>query len=92
MYRLPWLPCFGHAAFELHVNIPWWSFALATSALIWWLTHRGIQISARVSALLGGLEVLIMLALGVTFLIHPGPGSTYRVPLDPSASPNHWGG
>jgi amino acid transporter len=77
---------------QFHVNIPWWSFALATSALIWALTHRGIQISARVSALLGGLEVLIMLALGITFLIHPGPGSTYFAPLNPAASPNHFGG
>ncbi len=77
---------------QFHVDIPWWSFALATSALIWWLTHRGIQISALVSALLGGAEVLIMLALGITFLIHPGQGSSYRAPLDPSASPNHWGG
>jgi amino acid transporter len=77
---------------QFHVNIPWWSFALATSALIWALTHRGIQISARVSALLGGLEVLIMLALGITFLIHPGPGSTYTAPLHPAASPNHFGG
>ena len=77
---------------QFHVNIPWWSFALATSALIWALTHRGIQLSARISALLGGLEVLIMLALAITFLIHPGPGSTYIAPLDPSASPHHFGG
>ncbi len=77
---------------QFHVNIPWWSIALATSALIWSLTHRGIQISARVTALLGGLEVLIMLALGITFLIHPGPGSTYTAPLTPSASPHHFRG
>jgi amino acid transporter len=77
---------------QFHVNIPWWSIALATSALIWSLTHRGIQISARVTALLGGLEVLIMLALGITFLIHPGPGSTYTAPLTPSASPHHFSG
>ena len=77
---------------QFHVNIPWWSFALATSALIWALTHHGIQLSARITALLGGLEVLIMLALGITFMIHPGPGSTYIAPLDPSASPHHFGG
>jgi amino acid transporter len=77
---------------QFHVNIPWWSLALATSALIWSLTHRGIQLSARVTALLGGLEVLIMLALAITFLIHPGPGSTYTAPLDPSASPHQFGG
>jgi amino acid transporter len=77
---------------QFHVNIAWWSFALATSALIWSLTHQGIQLSARITALLGGLEVFIMLSLGITFLIHPGPGSTYSAPLNPAASPHHFGG
>ena len=77
---------------QFHVNIPWWSLALATSAFIWLLTHHGIQLSARVTAFLGGFEVLIMVALGITFLIHPGRGSTYSAPLDPSASPHHFRG
>lgn len=77
---------------QFHVNIPWWSFTLATIALIWFLTHHGIQLSARITALLGGLELLIMLALGITFLIHPGPGSTYLAPLEPSSSTHHFSG
>src|SRR5580700_125812 len=77
---------------QFHVNIPWWIFVLAASALIWALTHRGIQLSARITALLGGLELLIMLLLAITFLIHPGPGSTYLAPLKPSSSPHHFGG
>jgi amino acid transporter len=74
------------------VHIPWWLIALATFALIWTLTHYGIQLSVRITLLLGGLELLIMLALAVTFLIRPGPGSTYLAPLDPSQSPHHFGG
>jgi amino acid transporter len=77
---------------EFHVNIPWWFFALGTAALIWSLTHHGIQLSARITALLGGLEVLIMLALGTTFLIHPGPGSSYLAPFARSASLGHFSG
>jgi amino acid transporter len=77
---------------QFHVHLPWWSIALATSALVWSLTHHGIQLSARITALLGGLEVLIMLALGVSFLIHPGPGSSYVAPLNPSAAPHQFGG
>ena len=77
---------------QFHVNIPWWSLALAASALIWALTHRGVQLSARITALLGGLELLIMLALGIAFLVHPGPGSAYLTPLKPSSSPHHFGG
>ena len=77
---------------QLSLNIPWWLIALATSALIWALTHHGIQLSARVTALLGAAELLIMLALSITFLIHPGPGSSYVAPLKPSSSPHHFGG
>jgi amino acid transporter len=63
-----------------------------TFAVIWTLTHRGIRISAHVTAILGGLELMIMLALAITFLIHPGPGSRYMAPFDPSLSPHHFGG
>jgi amino acid transporter len=77
-------------AFGAH--IPWWLISFAVFAVIWTLTHQGIQLSIRVTALLGGLELLIMLSLSVTFLIHPGPGSTYLAPLTPSSSPHHFGG
>jgi amino acid transporter len=77
---------------KFNVNIPWWLIVLATAGLIWALTHRGIQLSARITALLGGIELLIMLALAISFLIHPGAGSTYLAPLKPSSSPNHFGG
>ena len=68
------------------------ALALVTTAVIWALTHHGIQFSARITAILGGLELLIMLSLAITFLIHPGPGSTYLAPLNPSSSPHHFGG
>ncbi|MGA2599548.1 MAG: APC family permease [Bryobacteraceae bacterium] len=77
---------------QFHVSIPWWSLAVATTALIWVLTHHGVQLSARITALLGGLEMLIMFVLAIAFLIHPGHGSTYLAPLQPSSSPHHFGG
>ena len=77
---------------EFGLSIPWWIIATATTALIWGLTHRGIQLSVRISTILGALELVIMLALGITFLIHPGHGSSYLAPLKPASSPNHFGG
>ncbi len=77
---------------QFHITLPWWLLAVAATALIWALTHRGVQLSARITALLGGMELLIMLALALTFLAHPGPGSSYIAPLKPSLSPNHFGG
>ncbi len=77
---------------RFHANIAWWVVASATTMLIWALTHRGVQLSARITMLLGALELLIMLALAITFLVRPGPGSTYLAPLTPSSSPHHFGG
>jgi amino acid transporter len=79
-----------HASFG--ANIPWWLIAVATFAIIWFLTYQGIRLSMHVTALLGGFEMLIMLALAITFLAHPGPGSSYTAPLNPSHSPHHFGG
>jgi amino acid transporter len=77
---------------QFDVNIAWWLLALVTFAVIWMLTRHGIRLSMRITALLGGLELLIMLALAITFLVHPGPGSTYLAPLKPSSSPQHFEG
>src|ERR1700683_2166664 len=33
---------------QFHLHIPWWVLALAISALIWALTHHGVQPSARI--------------------------------------------
>ena len=74
------------------VNIPWWLIAVTTFGVIWLFTYYGIRLSMHTTAILGGLEMLIMLALAITFLVHPGPGSTYVAPLKPSLSPHHFGG
>ena len=68
----------------LGINIPWWLIAVATFALIWVFTYQGIRFSMHTTALLGGLEMLIMLALAITFLVHPAPGASYIAPLKPS--------
>src|SRR5579864_45532 len=74
------------------ISVPWWLLALATAMLVWALTYFGIRISAHATALLGCVEILIIFALGVTCLIHPGPDSSLTAPLDPSASPTGWTG
>src|SRR5580658_7809216 len=73
-------------------DVPWWIFALAAFAIVWGLTHYGIKLSMRTTALFGGIELLIMLALALTFLVHPGHGSHFSAPLNISNAPHHWGG
>ena len=72
--------------------MPWWLFAVATFTVIWFFTYYGVQFSMHTTALLGGAEMLIMLALAITFLRHPGPGSSYTAPLRPVLSPHHYQG
>jgi amino acid transporter len=74
------------------VNIPWWIFALITFGIVWVLTHFGIQLSMRTTAIFGGIEMLIMLALAFTFLASPGHGSHFSAPLLPHNAPNHYEG
>src|SRR3984957_10481067 len=73
-------------------DVPWWIFALAAFAIVWGLTHYGIKLSMRTTALFGGVELLIMLALALTFLVHPGHGSHFSAPLNINTSPHHFGG
>jgi len=74
------------------INIPWYILSIATAIIVWILTYFGIRLSTRTTAILGGLEMLIMLALGVTFLLNPGPGSTWAAPLQPAQAPTGLGG
>jgi len=74
------------------VNVPWWIFALATFGIVWVLTHFGIRLSMRTTALFGGIEMLIMLALAITFLLYPGHGSHFSAPLIPNNAPHHYQG
>src|SRR5260221_4611733 len=73
------------------INIPWWILSIATAIIVWVLTYFGIRLSTRTTAILGGIEILIMLALGVTFLVHPGAGSDGSGPIQPRTAPTRWG-
>jgi amino acid transporter len=77
---------------ELGVNTPWWLIAVASFALIGAFTYYGVRLSMHAIALLGSLEMLIMLGLAITFLVHPGPGSSFVAPVRLSSSLHHFGG
>src|SRR5438477_466253 len=62
-------------------------FSWAALAVVWIFTYRGITISSRAAAILGTLELLIMTALGLSFLLHPAHGSSFVAPFDPRSAP-----
>ena len=53
------------------------------------LGFYGIKLSVRVIVILGGLEFLIVLALGLSGLISPGPGGFTVRAFDPGFNPGH---
>jgi amino acid transporter len=71
------------------IDFPWWAFTLIAIPVIAVLGYFGIKLSVRAIVLLGGLEFLIVLALGLSGLASPGPGGfTFRT-FDPSFNPGH---
>jgi amino acid transporter len=71
------------------ISFSWWIFPLVAIPVIGVLGWYGIKLSVRAIVLLGGLEFLIVLALGLAGLISPGPGGfTLRV-FDPGFNPGH---
>ena len=77
-------PIYGYFGFivaqELKTNyqisVPWlwWVCVLVGAPLIAFLQHRGIRISAQAMLILGSLEMIIVLVLGLWGFFQPGPG------------------
>lgn len=68
-------------------DVSWWIIALVSLALTWWAAYHGVAISARAMTILGGLELLIMISLMITFFINPAPGSSLLATVRISSSP-----
>jgi amino acid transporter len=73
------------------IRVPWWLISVGMAAIVWFLTYFGIRISTHTMATFGLIEMLIMLALGVTFLVFPGEGSASAA-LNPASAPSGWTG
>jgi len=74
------------------IHIPWWQIAIAAILIVWLLTYRGVRFSTHATTVLGIMEILIMLVLGISFLVHPGPGSTALAPIEPATTEKGWTG
>jgi amino acid transporter len=59
---------------RLHVSTPWWLWAGAAIAGVWFLGSRRIEIGAQVLALLVSLEILLLVAFGIGVLADRGLG------------------
>jgi amino acid transporter len=66
------------------VNFPWWATFIIAGALVTFVIYRGIEITGRTQVILGGLEILILLAVSVQALFSPGAGGVTAAPFNPA--------
>jgi amino acid transporter len=65
----------------------WWYAVVIGVPLVTWAGYSGVSISIRWIVAVGVAEFLIVLALGLTGLAHPGPGGFSFAPFTPSFNP-----
>lgn len=70
------------------VDVPWWLITLAVAALVSAAAYFGIRASGRVLVIAGSVEILVMIALGVTGFLNPGAGGFNFGPFNPANSPS----
>lgn len=66
------------------VNFPWWAAFLIGGLLVTAVIYRGIEITGRTQLVLGGLEILLLVAVSVHALVSPGPGGVTGAPFNPA--------
>jgi amino acid transporter len=77
----------GELKSNYSITFPWWVFTTLALAAITALAYFGIRLSVRTIVLFGAMEFLIVLALGLSGLISPGPGGFTFSSFDPGFNP-----
>jgi amino acid transporter len=71
---------------QFSVNVPWILFTAAGMVLVTVLAVRGITQTLEATLALLGLEVVLLLALGIWMLIDGGPSGLSTLPFKPSSA------
>jgi amino acid transporter len=65
------------------VDIPWWVYPVCGVLLVAAASYRGIRVSERLLMTTGAIEIVIMVALALSGLGHPGKGGFSLAPINP---------
>jgi amino acid transporter len=65
--------------FGIQHDLLWLPLALLCAAVVWFLTYRGITLSARTGVILGAIEIAIFLVVAVLLVINAGSRNTFSV-------------
>jgi amino acid transporter len=80
---------FAQAFFaDLHVNIGWLPLALVAGVIIWLFAYSDISVSTRLTLVMEGISVLLIIILVVVILVKVGSaGNLTAQPLTPGGQP-----
>jgi amino acid transporter len=62
-------------------TVPWWAITLVLLAIVHFITYWGVKPSTRLNLLLGVIEMVIMVALALSIIIHSGSQGLSLVPF-----------
>ncbi|MGD0122963.1 MAG: APC family permease [Candidatus Limnocylindrales bacterium] len=76
----------GELKSNWNIDAPWlwWVCILVGAPLVALVQHRGIKLSVQFMLITGGIEMLIVFALGLSGLLSPGPGGFSFAPFNPA--------
>lgn len=73
---------------EYGIDFPWWIFMIVIIAVVALTAWRGIDLSVNVLIVMGSLEILIALALGIWGFAVPGEGGVNLDWVNPGNAPS----
>lgn len=76
----------GELKSNWNIDAPWlWPVCVLIGApLVAFVQHRGIKLSTKFMLITGGIELVVVLVLGLSGLISPGPGGFSLAPFNPA--------
>jgi amino acid transporter len=78
-----------YARQHFHVSVPWWAWALAAWVVVAVLGLLKVDLNSKVLAVLLSAEILVVLALTVSGLLHPAGGQVSLATLSPTRLVTH---
>lgn len=69
---------------RIHINEPWWLYSLAAAVIIFLLAYRQVTVTARVVAILGTAEILLITIVSLAILFAHRPAGLSATPFEPS--------
>lgn len=76
---------------EYGIEFPWWITMIALIVICFAAAYRGVELSVRLIIVLGVIETLVVIAIGVTGFLWPGTEGVSASVFNPASAPDFHG-